>query len=240
MSFLWDQLRSAVPLILNGNPYLLSIIWFTIQVAAIATTAAVVVGLPIGVVLGLGRFRGRGVLIWLANAGLAVPPVLVGLVLFMLFVPEGPLGGLRLELTRQGVFIAQALLALPFVIALSTAAIQGLPAGLLDQARAFGAGRAALARLSVREARIGVIAAVIAAMAVTLSEVGAIVIVGGNVYGYDQTLASAALYEANAAAYTEAIAIGIVLIALILVLLGGLSLLQERGRGIRWRFRTGG
>jgi tungstate transport system permease protein len=81
-------------------------------------------------------------------------------------------------------------------------------------------------------------AAVIAALAVTLAEIGALVIVGGNVYGYDQTLASAALYEANAAGFAEVLALGIVLTALILVLLGGLSLLQERGGGIRWRFRT--
>jgi tungstate transport system permease protein len=238
MTFLWDELRAAVPLIVHGNPYLVNVIWFTIQVAAIATAAAVVIGLPIGVALGLGRFRGRTALIWLANAGLALPPVLVGLVLFLLFVPEGALGGLQLELTRRGVFIAQTLLALPFVVALSTAAIQGLPAGLLDQARAFGAGRGALARLAVREARIGVMAAVIAALAVTLAEIGALVIVGGNVYGYDQTLASAALYETNAADFPDVLAIGIVLTALILVLLGGLSLLQEHGGGIRWRFRT--
>jgi tungstate transport system permease protein len=237
VSFLWHELRLAVPMIVHGNPYLLSIIWFTVQVAGIATAAATAIGLPIGVALGLGRFRGRRVLIWLANAGLALPPVLVGLILFLLFVPQGPLGGLRLELTRQGVFVAQAVLALPFVAALSAAAIMGLPAGLLAQARAFGAGPVALAALAVREARIGVIAAVIAALATTLSEVGAILIVGGNVYGYDQTLASAALYEVNAASFADALAIGIVLVALIVVLLGGLSLLQERGGGIRWRFR---
>jgi tungstate transport system permease protein len=237
VSFLWRELRAAIPQIVHGNPYLVSIISFTIQVAVIATAAAVVVGLPVGAALGLGRFRGRRILIWLANAGLALPPVLVGLVLFLLFVPQGALGGLHLQLTREGVFVAQALLALPFVVALTVAAIQGLPGGLIDQARAFGAGRTALARLALREARIGVMAAVIAALAATLSEVGAIVIVGGNVLGYDQTLASAALYEANAANFADALALGIVLLVVILALLGGLSLLQESGGGVRWRFR---
>jgi tungstate transport system permease protein len=238
MGFLWGQLRAAVPLIVHGNPYIVSIIWFTVQVAAIATAAAAAIGLPIGVALGLGRFRGRGGLIWLANAGVSLPPVLVGLVLFLLFIPEGPLGGLHLQLTREGVFVAQTVLALPFVVALTAAAVQGLPAGLLDQARAFGATWRELASLALREARIGVFAAVIAALATTLSEVGAIVIVGGNVYGYDQTLASAALYESNAAAYTDAVAVGIILVLLILTLIGSLSVLQEQTVGLGWHFRV--
>jgi tungstate transport system permease protein len=141
-------------------------------------------------------------------------------------------------LTKKAVFIAQTLLALPYIVALTAAAVQGLPPGLLAQARALGAGRAQLYALAVREARIGVLAAVIAALGSALSEVGAIVIVGGNVYGFDQTLASAILFDANAARYAQAIAIGIVLIGLILILMGGLGVLQQRGGGIRLRFRS--
>lgn len=238
MHLAWEVLRRAVPLIVQGNPYLFSVIWFTIQVAVIATVVAAVIGLPLGLAIGLGRFRGRRTLQILANASLGLPPVLVGLFLFLLFVPQAPLGPLHLLVTKKAVFIAQSVLALPYVVALTAAAIQGLPAGLLAQARVFGAGRQQLAVLALREARIGVLAAVIAALGTTLSEVGAIVIVGGNVYGFDQTLASAALYEANAAHYVDAVAIGIVLTGLILVLMGGVSLLQQRGSGIRWRFRT--
>jgi tungstate transport system permease protein len=237
MRLLWDEVQRAVPLILHGNPYLLDVIWFTIQVAFIATAGAAVIGLPIACAIGLGRFRGRRALQILANASLALPPVIVGFFLFLLFVPQGPLGALHLTVTRRAVFIAQTLLALPYVVALSAAAIQGLPAGLLDQARLLGAGRRQLATLALREARIGVMAAILAALGTSLAEVGAIVIVGGNVYGYDQTLASAALYQANAAQYADAVAIGIVLIALILVLMGTASLLQHQGSGIRMRFR---
>jgi tungstate transport system permease protein len=237
MRFLWDELRLAVSLIFHGNPYLLSIIAFTVEVALIATAVAALLGVPLGLALGLGRFRGRRALQILANAGLALPPVLVGLFLFLLFVPQGLLGGLHLQLTRRAVFIAQSVLALPYAVALTSAAIQGLPAGLLAQARALGAGRAQVYALALREARIGVLAALIAALGTTLSEVGAIVIVGGNVYGYDQTLASAALFEADAAHFADAVAIGIVLIILILILMGALGLLQQRGEGIRMRFR---
>jgi tungstate transport system permease protein len=238
MHLLWEELRAAVPLIFHGNPFLLSIISFTLQVAAIATVSATIIGVPIGLALALARFPGRRALQLLANAGLALPPVLVGLFLFFLFVPQGPLGSLHLTITRRAVFIAQTILALPYIIALTAAAVQGLPPGLLAQARALGAGRRQVWTLALREARIGVLAGVLAALGTTLSEVGAIVIVGGNVYGYDQTLASAALFEANAARYADAVAVGIVLIVLILILMGGVSLLQHRGNGIRLRFRT--
>jgi tungstate transport system permease protein len=238
MSLAWRVLSQSVPLIVHGDPYLLRVIWFTIQVAFVATTCATVIGLPIGLAIGLGRFRGRGALAVLANASLGLPPVLVGLFLYLILVPQGPLGSLHLTLTRRAVFIAQTILALPYVIALSAAAIQALPPGLPAQARLLGAGRLQLGALALREARIGVIAAIIAALGTTLSEVAAIAIVGGNVYGYDQTLASAALFEANAAHYADAVAAGIVLAGLILVLLGGVSLLQHQGGGIRMRFRT--
>jgi tungstate transport system permease protein len=237
MRLLWEELQRAVPLILHGNPYLFSVIWFTLQVAFIATAAAAVIGIPIAAVIALGRFRGRRPLQILANASLALPPVIVGFLLFLLFVPQGPLGSLHLTVTRRAVFIAQTVLALPYVVALSAAAIQGLPPGLLNQARLLGAGRRQLATLAVREARIGVMAAILAALGTTLAEVGAIVIVGGNVYGYDQTLASAALYQADAAHYADAVAIGIVLIGLILILMSAVSLLQHQGSGIRMRFR---
>jgi tungstate transport system permease protein len=238
MSLLWNELKAAVPMIFHGNPYLVSIIWFTIQVALIATAAATVIGLPIALVIGLGRFRGRGAVRILANASIALPPVLVGLILWFMFVPQGPLGSLNLNITRRAVFIAQTILALPYIVALSAAAIEALPPGLVSQARLLGARRRQLGVLALREARIGILAAIIAAMGTTLAEVGAIVVVGGNIYGYNQTLASAALYEADAAHYADAVAIGIVLMALILVLMGSLALLQLRGGGIRMRFRT--
>jgi tungstate transport system permease protein len=235
---LWELLRQAVPLITHGNPYLMSVIWFTVQVAVVATAAATVIGLPLGLAIGLGRFRGRRGLQILANASLGLPPVLVGLFLFFVFAGQGPLGGLHLPVTRRAIFVAQTILGLPYVVALTAAAVQALPLGLPAQARALGAGRLQLAILAVREARIGVLAAIIAALGTSLSEVGAVVIVGGNVYGYDQTLASAALYEANAARYADAVAIGIVLTGLILVLMGGVGVLQQQQGGIRLRFRS--
>jgi tungstate transport system permease protein len=238
MQLLWELLRRAVALITHGDPYLFGVIGFTIEVAAVATAAATVIGLPLGVAIGLGRFRGRRAVQVLANASMALPSVLVGLLLFLAFTPAGPFGGLHLNATREGVLIAQTVLALPYVVALTAAAVQGVGAGLPAQARALGAGRLQVAALALREARIGVVVAIVAALGTALSEVGAIVIVGGNVYGYDQTLASAALYSANQAHYVEAVAVGLVLIVLILVLMGGVSVLQHQEGGVRMRFRT--
>ena len=116
------------------------------------------------------------------------------------------------------------------MVALTAAAVQGLPPGCSARRGCSAPAGVQLAVLALREARIGVMAAIIAALGTALSEVGAIVIVGGNIYGYDQTLASAALYEVNAAHYADAVAIGIVLIGLILMLMGGLGLLQHQRR----------
>jgi tungstate transport system permease protein len=238
VQLIWDEIRKAVPMILDGNPTLFSIIGFTLQVAVVATAVATVIGLPIGLAIGLGRFRGRQVLRVLANVSLAIPPVLVGTFLFVLFSPQALLGALHLIYTRRVVFVAQTILALPFVVALTAAAVQGLPPGLLTQARLLGAGRLQLGTLALREARIGVMAAVIAALGVSLSEVAAVVILGGNIYGYNQTLASATLYEVNGGYFADAVAVAIVLIGLILILMCGLAVLQHQGNGIRLRFRS--
>ena len=238
MSYLWHQISSAVPLIVHGDPYLMSLLSVTLRLAAVSTTAAVIIGLPIGVALGLGRFRGRRTLQLLANAGLALPPVVVGVVVLIFILPQGPLGPLRIEFTLRAMYVAQTILALPYVIALTAAAIQGLGGGVINQARALGASRTQLARLALQEAKIGVIAAIIAALAATISEVGAIIIVGGNLQGRTESLASALLaeftFQPNDPRET---AIALMLLAVVIVLVGTLTVLQQRTGQLRLRFR---
>ena len=120
----------------------------------------------------------------------------------LLFFPEAPLGRLHLLFTLKGVYVAQTILALPIIVALS-APRSCVPPGLLDQARAFGAGRVQVSLLALREARIGIMAALIAAIGSGLSEVGAVVLVGGNIEGLDQTLASAALQKVDAGQFAD-------------------------------------
>ena len=239
MHYLWEQLRGAVPLIAHGDPYIMGLLWVTIRVAIVSTAGALVIGLPLGLALGLGRFRARRTLQILANASLALPSVVVGIAVLLLVLPRGALGSLQIEFSLTAVYIAQTILALPFIVALTPAAIQGLPAGLLAQARALGAGRVQLSALALREARIGMIAAVIAALGATVSEVGAVIIVGGNFQGHDETLASALLEQFNYTAHEPyATAIALVLLALILVLAGLLTVIQQRTNGIQLRFRA--
>ena len=239
MGFLWHELRSAIPLVAGGNAYIVALTWVTIRVAVVSTAAALVIGLPIGLTIGLGRFRGRRTLHILANASLALPPIIVGLAVLLLTLPQGAFGSWHIAYTLKAVYVAQTMLALPYIVALTAAAIQGLPPGLLAQARLFGAGRRQLSLLALREAKIGVIAGIIAALGAALSEVGAVVIVGGNIQNYDQTLASAVLQQVNDYTnYPYALGISLVLLALILVLMAILTVLQQRGAGLQLRFRT--
>jgi tungstate transport system permease protein len=239
MGYVWDQIRGAIPLITHGNPYIMHLLWVSVRVALISTSAALVVGLPIGLALGLGRFRGRRALQILANASLALPPVVVGIGLLTLLLPQGAFGSLRIEFTLKAVYIAQAILALPYIVALTPAAIQALPPGLIAQARALGAGRVQLSIFALREAKIGLLAAVIAALGATISEIGAVVIVGGSFQGTDETLASALVDQFNYTGHDPvAAAIAILLLAMILVLGGVLTVIQQRTGGIQLRFRT--
>jgi tungstate transport system permease protein len=236
VKFFWDGLQQAWDLITSGDPYLWHLTWVTLQVAGISTGVALVFGLPLGLALGLGRFRGRGAGLTLANAGLGLPPVLVGLVLALLMFPAAPLGRFHLLFTLRGVFIAQTCLALPIIVALTSSSVRAVSPGLLDQARAFGASRARLAALALREARVGILAATIAAVGSALSEVGAVVLVGGNIEGLDQTLASAALQKVDAGQFAEGLAIGIILLGLILLVTAALTVLQHwDGRAVRIR-----
>jgi tungstate transport system permease protein len=239
MGFIWHEIRSAIPLILGGNEYILAVTWVTIRVAVVSTTAALVIGLPIGLAIGLGRFRGRRALHILANASLALPPVIVGVFVLLFVLPQGALGSWHIAYTIKAVYVAQTILALPYIVALTPAAIQGLPPGLLAQARILGAGRRHLSALALREAKIGVLAAIIAALGASLSEVGAVIIVGGNIQNYDQTLASAIVQQVNDYTnYPYAVGISLVLLGLILLLAAILTVMQQRAGGLRMRFQS--
>lgn len=226
MNAFGDGLARAWDLIVSADPALMHLVWVTLKLAAVSTGAALLLGLPVAALLGLGRFRGRGALVTLANAGLGLPPVLVGLVLALLMFPASPLGRFHLLFTLEGVYLAQTILALPIIVALSTAALLDVPPGLLAQARAFGASRRQVAVLAFREARVGIMAAIIAAVGSALSEVGAVVLVGGNIEGLSQTLASAALQKVEAARFDEAMAIAILLLGLIVLVTAALTWLQ--------------
>ena len=230
MNFVWDGIQQAADLLVHGDHDIFVVVGTTLRVALWSTLFALALGLPLGLLLGLGRFRGRRAGLAVANAGMGLPPVVVGLVAALLLFRGAPLGGLDLLYTLNGVILAQTLLALPLVAALTAAAVQSLPAGLLEQARAFGASRAQVAALALREARVGVLAATIAAMGSAFAEVGAVVLVGGNIHDETETLASAVLVRVSAGEYGRAIALGAILLGIILVLAAVLTVAQQHQR----------
>jgi tungstate transport system permease protein len=221
MEFLWDGLKQAVDLLLHGDHDILVVVGTTLQLALWSTLLALALGLPLGLALGLGRFRGRRAGLALANAGMGLPPVVVGLVVALFLFRGAPLGSLELLYTLKGVIAAQ-----------TAAAVQALPRGLFEQARAFGASRVQVWALALREARVGVLAATIAAMGSAFAEVGAVVLVGGNIDGQTQTLASAVLVRVSAGEYGRAIALGTILLGIILLLSAALTLAQQHERRV--------
>ncbi len=229
MHFLIEMLSQALDRIGAGDPELLGTTWRTLRLAIVSTALALAAGLPLGLLLADARTRRRRVGLVVANAGLGLPPVVLGVYLALLLLPGNALGGLQWTNTLQAVVLAQTLLALPLVTALTAAAVHALPPGLLDQARAYGATRTRVALLALHEARVGVIAAVIAALGSAVAEVGAIVIVGGNVRGQTNTLASTVLLDLAAGDPAGATADVLVLLAVVLTLGVVLTLVQQHG-----------
>ncbi len=229
MEFLVQMIGQAVDRIVHGDPTLLATTWRTLWLAFLSTAIALLLGAPLGLLLGEGRTRARRGAVVLANAGLGLPPVVLGVYLALLLLPGSPLGGLRWTYTLPALVLAQTLLAFPLVVALVAAAVRTLPDGLLEQSRAFGASRARQAGLALREARIGVLTAVIAALGSAVAEVGAVVIVGGNVRGQTNTLASTVLLDLSAADPVGATADVLILLVVVLVLGGILTVVQQRG-----------
>jgi tungstate transport system permease protein len=228
--FLEQGLHRAWFLLTHWNHELTVVLETTARVAAWSTFWALLIGLPIALVLGLGRFPGRALLQALLNAGLGLPPVVVGLVLFLVLFRLGPLGQLHWVYTVKGMILAQTVLSLPIIASLSTSALQSVSRDLLEQARLLNASLFQVWRLALREARVGILAAVITAVGSALSEVGALILVGGNIKGSTETLATAVLFEVGTGDYGQALAIGVILLGIILILAGALTVAQQAGR----------
>jgi len=227
------MLRQALGDIAGGDADLIAVTLRTVLLALASTTIALAIGVPLAYLSAGGTPRLQRIGLVLANAGLGLPPVVIGVYLALVLVHGSLIGGLQWTYTLTAIVIAQTLLALPIVIALTASAIRSLPDGLLEQARAFGASRMQLATLALREARIGVMAAVIVAFGSALAEVGAVVIVGGNIRGETNTLASTVLLDLAAADPAAATANVLVLLALMLALAVIFTLIQQHGGGQR-------
>jgi len=192
------------------------IVWLSLRVSGTAVLLSSLVGIPLGVWLGLSRGRLRWILAAAARTGMALPPVVVGLLLYMLLSRSGPLAGLDWLFTPRAMIAAQTLLALPFVVGITMAAGAAVPDELALQIKSLGAGEWQCRRAVLREARAGVLLAVAAAFGRSLSEVGAVLIVGGNIQGATRVLTTAIVLETGKGNFEFALALGAVLVGVAL------------------------
>jgi tungstate transport system permease protein len=199
----------------------------TLAVSASALAVAVTLGLPVGVLLGRHRFPGRGLAVAVVNSGMGLPPVVVGLFVALLLWRSGPLGALRLMYTPEAMVLAQVLIALPLVVGISLAAVGALPEDWHLQVRALGVRGLRAAWILVRETRLGLLAAVIAALGGVLSEVGAVMMVGGNLEGETRVLTTGILMYTQMGRFEEAIALALLLLGLTFVLAATLTAIQQ-------------
>ena len=230
MHFILSGLAQAWHLIVHPDAQLRSVVTVTLELAFGSTVVALLLGVPLGLTLGIGRFRGRRVALVAANGGFGLPPVLVGLVVFLLISRSGPLGALDLVYTVPGMVAAQTLLNLPIVVAIVATGAQAVSPNLLEQSRALGASFVQSMLLAMAEARVSVMVAAVACIGASFSEVGAVVIVGGNIDLQTQTIAGAILTTVAQGRYSEAIALGVILLGVVLVLTAFATLVQHGRR----------
>ncbi len=214
MEFLWNGIKEAFNLWIHGDSEIIEITLRTLAISFVATVLALALGVPIGAVLALKRFPGRAPLVALVNTGMGMPPVVVGLVVAVFLWRSGPLGGLNLIYTPTAMVAAQLLIAVPLVIGISLAAIQAINPRLLDQIVALGANRIQFLWLIIREARLGLLAALMAGFGAVISEVGAAIMVGGNIAGETRVLTTATVLEAGRGNFEVAIALGVMLLVM--------------------------
>lgn len=214
---------------MTGEP-VVAVALRTLAVSGAALAFAVALGVPLGLALGRRSFPGRRLLVAMVNAGMGLPPVVVGLVVALLLWRSGPLGGLGWMYSQKAMVIAQVGIALPLVVGITLAAVGALPAEFHLQLRALGVRGLRAAWLLVREVRRGLLAAVIAALGGILSEVGAVTMVGGNLEGETRVLTSGILMYTQMGRFGDALALGAVLLGLTFVLAGSLTLVQQGRR----------
>ena len=207
---------------------ILATILLSLRVSGTATLIAVLIGIPLGALIGMRSFPGRAIVVSLVHTGFALPPVVIGLFVFMFLSRNGPAGELQLLFTPTAMVIAQALLAAPYVTGITLAAVQAVPADVRLQARALGATPLRAAFTHVREARLGLVAAVIAGFGAVISEVGAVMMVGGNIAGETRVMTTAIVLETRRGNFRTAIILGLVLLALAFAVNMALTIAQQR------------
>ena len=209
---------SALHMILTGDPALYAIVWLSIVVSLSAVLLAALIGVPAGALIALTRFPGREVLIVVLNALMGLPPVVVGLAVYLLLSRSGPLGPLGLLFTPQAMVIAQTVLVTPIIAALTRQTVEDLWTEYRDELAAMDIGPFGRVRTLVWDARFSLVTALLAGFGRAAAEVGAIIIVGGNIEGFTRTMTTAIALETSKGDLPLAISLGMVLIAIVIAI----------------------
>ena len=230
MDLVWDGVRQAFWLIVRRDPEVTDVLLLTLRVSGSATLISMCIGVPLGALLGIWRFSGRGLVSTLVNTGMGVPPVVVGLVVIIMLWRSGPLGTLGILYTPWAMVLAQVVIALPIVTGVSMAAMSQVDPRLRLQLFGLGASRLQAFWVQVQEARLPLLTGVMAGFGGVISEVGAVMMVGGNIKGETRVLTTATVLAANRGEFGLAIALGIILLLLAFSVNLVLTVLQQRGR----------
>jgi tungstate transport system permease protein len=230
MDLVAEGLRKALLLIVTLDPEVLGITLLSLEVSLAATAVSVLVGITAGTAIALSSFPGKRLAVTLVNTGMGLPPVVVGLLVTMFLWRSGPLGALGLLYTPWAIVLAQAVIATPIVMGITVGAVQGLPPALRLQILALGATRAQLVWLLLREARLPLLAGVMAGFGGVISEVGASIMVGGNIRGSTRVLTTATVMETGRGNFDVAIALSAILLLVTLGVNYLLTRVQQRER----------
>jgi tungstate transport system permease protein len=202
----------------------------SLQVSAIATLISLLIGLPFGTWLALGSFRGRSFILSIVNTGMALPPVVVGLVVAMSLWRSGPFGDFKLIYTPWSIIIAQTVISAPVVMGLTAAALAALDPRLQQQLLGLGASRLQMVWMLWREARLPLLAALMAGFGSVISEVGASMMVGGNIKGQTRVLTTAIVLETSKGNFDQALALSALLLIITYLINLALTLIQQKGK----------
>ena len=230
MDLILEGLITAFRLLMALDPEVLSITWLSLKVSGIATLISVGIGISCGMIVALTRFPGKKFVVSVVNTGMGLPPVVVGLFVTVFLWRNGPLGFLDILYTPTAIIIAQAVIATPIVMGISIAALQNLPAKLRLQILSLGATRMQMVMILVKEARLPLMAAVMAGFGGVISEVGASIMVGGNIKGYSRVLTTATVMETGKGEFATAFALSIILLLLVFIVNYLFTLIQQRER----------
>jgi len=225
-----DGVIKSFQLLIQGDPEVIRITLLSLQVSGLATIISLLLGLPVGTFLALVNFPTRRFWISVINTGMALPPVVVGLVVSIFLWRSGPLGDLHLIYTPAAIVIAQVLIAFPMAAGLIISALQQLDPRLRVQMLGLGASNTQMVLVLWKEARLPMFAAIIAAFGSVISEVGASMMVGGNLEGHTRVLTTAIVLEASRGIFASAIALSLILIGIAFMVNLALTTIQQRNR----------